>query len=297
MTMASPRWRPGILCCVTIPLAFSVLAHAGQTPHTSTRAVVAAAAAYVAEYQQQLTSVLADEIYSQEVTTDTPLQPGMPSLRHMRSEVFFMFISGNQDWMAIRDVIAVDGRAVDRRPDIRHALRTLPTRRVASTFKAHNSRFNIGRTYRNFNEPTLSLLVFDAKHRKRFSFKRTRVHAEGDTLLVTLAFKEKESPTLIGDLDSGRVFSTGEMVVEAGTGRVRNAAIEADTDAVKSRLETTYAPDERLGIWVPAVFRERYVRDGRSQGRSVDRSAGREEILCEARYSNFRRFETDVRIK
>jgi hypothetical protein len=280
--------RPlGILCSMAIPLAFSVIAHAGQTPDTSTRAVVAAAAAYVADYQQQLTSILADETYSQEIISDTPLEAGMPRVRHMRSEVFFMFIAGSQIWMAIRDVIAIDSEAVDRRPDVRHALRTLPTRRVAATFKDYNSRFNIGHTYRNFNEPTLSLLVFDAKHRKRFSFTRERVHADRGTVLVTLTFQEKDSPTLIGDLDSGRVFSTGEMVVEAATGRVRSAVIEAETDEVKSRLETTYGRDERLGIWVPTVFRERYVRD----------EPRMEEIVCEARYTNFRRFETTVRIR
>lgn len=296
MTISSSRrWQP--VHCLVIPLALSVLAHASQGPDTSTRAVVRAAAAYVADYQQHLTSILADETYSQDIITQTPPAAGMPSVRRMSSEVFFMFVPGNHGWMAIRDVIAVDGNPVDRRSDIKNALRTLPTSEVAAAVKSYNARFNIGRTYRNFNEPTLSLLVFDAKHHERFSFKRTRVHHDGDAVLVTLRFVEKESPTLIRDLRHGRVFSTGEVVVEAGTGRVRRAVLEAEADGVKVELATTYSPEDRLGIWVPTLFRERYERGSSSRPRNRAARSDREHIVCEARYSNFRRFETAVRIK
>ena len=283
--------------CLILLVACSVVAHASQTPDTSTGAVVGAAAAYVADYQQHLTSILADEAYSQDVVSHTPPDAGIPRARRMSSEVFFMFVPGNHGWMAIRDVIAVDGEPVDRRPDIRHALGTLPTSDVAATFKTYNSRFNIGRTFRNFNEPTLSLLVFDANHRKRFSFKRTGVQHNGDAVLVTLRFVEKESPTLIRDVRRGRVFSAGEALVEAGTGRVRRAVIEAKTDDVKVELTTTYSPDERLGIWVPSVFRERYEHGSSSKTKKPDPRSDYEQITCEAKYDNFRRFETGVRIK
>src|ERR671910_3468805 len=98
--------------------------------------------------------------------------------------------------MARRDVIELDGIAIDGRPDLGEALRLLPAGEVARKFKDSNSRFNLGRTYRNFNEPTLSLLVLDDEHRRRFSFDRKKVERSGDAVLVTLAFKEKERPTL-----------------------------------------------------------------------------------------------------
>ncbi len=296
MTSSTPRrWRD-LVHWLAIPLALSVVVHA-SSDDTSVRAVVGAAAAYVAEYQQQLTSILADEIYSQEIIPHTKPTVGDTRSRHMRSEVFFMFLPGDHEWMAIRDVIAVDGEAVGERPDIRDALRTLQAREVAQTFKTHNSRFNIGRTFRNFNEPTLSLLVFDVNHHRRFSFKRKRVVHDGDAVLVTLTFVEKEPPTLIRGLTGGRLFSTGEMVVEAGTGRVRRALLQLKTDAVKVELATNYSPQERLGMWVPSVFRERYQHATGTGSRDVESGLDREQVICEARYSNFRRFETDVRIK
>lgn len=263
----------------------------------STRAVVTAAAGYVAQYQPQLTSIVADEVYTQEVVNQSPRDPQMPRVRHMRSEIFFMFAQANRDWMAIRDVMVLDGSTLLDRPDLREALQTLPAGDVAAKFKEYNSRYNIGRTYRNFNEPTLSLLVLDEHHRARFSFDRKRVERTGDTVLVTIAFTEKESPTLIHDPRRGRVFSKGELIVEAGPGRVRRTLLTAKSDAVRLELTTTYSPDVRLGMWVPTLFREDYEYGVASNSRRLDSPSEYERILCEARYSNFRRFETSVRIK
>ena len=172
------------LAMVVVSLAASALAP--QQPDVSEKAVVAAGASYVASYQKLLTSILADETYNQEIVEQTPRDPEMPRTRRMKSEIFFMFAPARHDWMTVRDVLSVDGRAVQDRPDLREALRTLPAYRVAETFKTHNSRYNIGRTFRNFNEPTLSLLVLDDHHRARFSFSRRRVERAGDATLVVL---------------------------------------------------------------------------------------------------------------
>jgi hypothetical protein len=296
----APRWPLAWSCLpwvLALVVAVSGIGHASQEPDTSTRAVVAAAAAYIANYEQELTSILADELYIQTIVMQIPGDSGMPRVRRTNSEVFFMFAPGSHDWMAIRDVMTMDGRDAAERPDIREALRTLPAREAALKFKAYNSRFNIGRTYRNFNEPTLSVLVFDEKHRDRFSFDRKRVERTADAVLVTIAFRERKSPTLIYDLNRGRVLSTGEVVVEAGSGRIRSAVLRGKIGAMKLELTTTYAPDERLGIWVPAVFREKYEHGENPGSKPIESRTEYEHVTCEARYSNYRRFETAVRIK
>lgn len=279
------RFTSRVVCCA---VAASGLGLGPQRSTPSTSTVVKAAAAYVAEYQRQLTSILADETYTQEILQQVPPAANMPRTRSITSEVFFMFAPATRDWMAIRDVAAVDGEPLRGRPNVREALATLPAREVAATFKEYNSRFNIGRTFRNFNEPTLSLLVLDEQHRHRFSFDRRRVERDSGTTLVTLAFTEKESPTLIFDLNRGRVFSKGELVVEAESGRVRRGVLSAKIGELSLELTTDYAPDERLGMWVPVTLREQY-----EHGRKDDF----ERIRCDARYSNYRRFETSVRIR
>jgi hypothetical protein len=287
-------------CAVLLPLVLSAAAvgRSSQEPAVSTRAVVRAAAAYVAEYQRQLTSVIADELYTQDIVRQVPREPKAAMSRTMRSEVFFMFAPASRNWMAIRDVVAVDGQALGDRPDLSEALQDLPAREVASTFKSYNSRFNIGRTFRNFNEPTLALLVLDGHHRDRFSFGRHRVDRSGDTVLVTLTFAERESPTLIHDTKRGRVFSKGELVVEAGSGRIRRAVLTAKIAELRVELTTTYSSDDRLGMWVPTHFRERYEYGvAPNLAHDVVSRSEYEHILCEAAYTNYRRFETSVRIK
>jgi hypothetical protein len=279
-----------------LSLAGFTMAQAPLAPGTSTRAVVAAAAAYVAEYQEQLTYVLADETYFQQVAIQSPRDPNMPRMRTMRSETFFLFAPGG-GWMAIRDVLETDGNPVRERPDVRGALQALPPRQVAAKFKDYNSRFNIGRTYRNFNEPTLSLLVLDEDHRERFAFDRRRVVRDGDAVLVTLGFRERETPTLITDPHRGRVFSRGELIVEAGTGQIRRAVLTASIQNLSLQLTTQYSLDERLGIWVPTSFREEYEYGAAASNPYADQQPEHERIVCEATYSNYRRFETTARIR
>ena len=174
-----------------------------------------------ASTEEQLTSVVADETYTQEVRAQVPEQRGAPRSRSMRSEMFFMF--AERQWMAIRDVGEVDGVGVMNRPDLRASLASMPATQVAAAFKRSNSRFNIGRVTRNFNEPTLALVVLDDDHRDRFKFERKSTAKTEDGTLATIDFVEKSSPTLIRDLRYRSVYSRGSFVVEAGTGRVRRA--------------------------------------------------------------------------
>jgi len=268
-----------------------------QGPDVSEKAVLAATAAYVASYQQQLTSIIADERYAQQVAEQTPPDPDGARTREMRSEVFFMFAPARHDWMTIRDVLSVDGKTIPDRPDLKDALRTLPAYEVAGTFKKYNSRYNVGRITRNFNEPTMSLLVLDEHHRGRFSFDRRRVERASDATLVTLAFTEQEMPTLIRDANGRFIFVNGEVIVEAGSGRVRRVQLNARHDDVRVELTTVYAPDDRLGMWVPSQFNEEYERGTRPRAWSPASRIEHERIHCEAIYTNFRRFDTSVRIK
>ena len=62
---------------------------------------------------------------------------------------------------------------------------------------------------------------------------------------------------------------------------------ELATAGTRVKLETTYERDEKLNLWLPAKFTERYETDGMM----------RELILCDAKYTNYRRFEVTARIK
>ena len=67
-------------------------------------AVIDAAAGYLRHYQQQLTSVMASEVYTQRVLAQVPRDRAMPMRRTLKSDIFFMFAPGHA-WRAIREVI------------------------------------------------------------------------------------------------------------------------------------------------------------------------------------------------
>ena len=181
--------------------------------------------------------------------------------------------------MAIRDVKEVDGVPLTGTRDVRATLRTLPAAQVADRMKSYNARYNIGRITRDINEPTLALLVLDATHRSRFKFKADKARQVGDRRLVPLSFKERERPTLIRSTAGKPIYTSGELMVEPESGRIWQSTLNASVDAIKVQLTTEYAFDERLGLLLPTVFRERYeqgpVTSSRGSGKPTDHARSR----------------------
>lgn len=304
--MTIPRMLdPPFMGCFRLPCAAIALA-AGlsaapaapappQQEAIAVAAFVTAAADYVRQYEEQLTSVVARETYQQHIRIQHPRVGGEPLRRTLTSEIFFMAVE-RQGWMAIRDVIAVDDAPLEARPDLRRALAEVPASQVAARFKAYNARFNIGRIRRNFNEPTLALAVLADRHRARFTFERVRPRRGDDPRLVTLAYRERTAPTLIRGLNGESVFSSGQLTLDPVSGRLTATSMTMKIGSIRVELSTAYAHDPRLDMSVPVSFAEHYL-DG-SAPRGGDRATTRhEEILCEARYSDFQRFGVQTRIK
>jgi len=255
----------------------------GQKIDTSTKALVAAASTYVAKYQQDFAFLIANESYSQ-TRTDAG---GHTQNRLLKSEFFLTFLPADNEWVAVRDVLEVDGQPVADRKDLRPLLaKGGEIRGLIAQVVARNARYNIGSTTRNFNEPTLPLLLVDAKRVNEVKFQRREVTRDDDVVLATLAFEERGRPTLVRGPE-GSMPARGDIVIEAATGVVRKTTFEIDKSDVKVKLTTDYALDDKLGLWLPAVFTERYETV----------SPIPEVVLCEATYSNYRRFEVTGRIK
>ena len=248
----------------------------------SVKSVVAAASKYVARYEQEFAFLLAEEAYSQvRMRGTTTLES-----RRLKSEFFLTFLPADDEWVAVRDVKTVDDEPVAARDDLRTVLATKGEfRGLIAQIVDRNARYNIGGVIRNFNEPTLPLLLLDAKRVNEVKFDRGAVVRDGDTTLVTLQYAERSRPTLVRD-PYGSVPATGELIVEAGTGVIRRTRFDLERAGVKVRLTTTYAREPRLNLWLPETFTERY-----------DTPDTKELVMCEASYSNYRRFEVNARIK
>ena len=276
-----------ILGASLAPRAVVSAGEPGSAPKKPKKTIEQLAAEYVAGYQQELTAIVADEQYTQQVRRDLQ-EPGV-RFRSTSGDVFFIFTAAGRGWMAIRDVLTVDGVPAPERTHVREILRTLRASEVGDRMRSYNARFNIGRITRNINEPTLALLSLDAGHRSRFRFSAKDREIRGGRELVRLQFQERDRPTLIRGIGGTPVFVKGELLVEASNGRIWESRLTATVDRIDVELKTEYSLDERLGLMVPAVFRERYERE--------KEVADFEEIDCEASYSNFRRFEVSARLR
>jgi hypothetical protein len=277
-TLFGRRTILALLCLTALPLG-------AQRPKVSLKDVVDGAASYLVDYQKQFAFVLADEEYTQQVLES--IVPG-PRRRTMTGESFLTFATANHAWISVRDVATVDGVAVPDREDLRALLQRGGVPRMEQQLVERNSRFNIGSIARNFNEPTLGLMVLERLPDDEFKFEIARIETAADATIVTLAFKEKGPSTLVHGMNHEPVYSTGEIVVEADTGRIRRSSLDLKYNGVVAHLGTDYAKVSSLDMWVPVRFQERYEQKHKDS---------REVIVCEARYTNHRRFEVNVRIR
>jgi hypothetical protein len=112
--------------------------------------------------------------------------------------------------------------------------------------------------------------------------------------------EEREPPTLVATPNEGAVRAKGEFLLDAATGTVRRTLFQLTRPGIDVKLETAYAKDDKLNLWLPSVFTERYEAGSNIGGTRLSSYAARaskELVECEATYTNYRRFEVTARIK
>lgn len=284
-----------IFLLLAAALSVALAAPRAASDDLPVKPLVAAMTTYVAEYQKSLAAVLGDEATTQTATyaamvtrpDGSALMPGTATRqRATKGELFLTYLPTDGAWIAVHDVAEVDEHPVDR-DDIVTLLARAPLASVAREVADRNARFNLGHITRNFNEPTLALLLFDAKRVDTVKFSHASASKDADgSAIVTLDFEERERPAIVSSRQDGPVFSKGQIVLEPDTGRIRKTVLKFKHKGISAELTTTYQNDEHLHLWLPATFAEKYTAD-----------EPREQDLCESVYTNYRRFEVSVRIK
>jgi hypothetical protein len=246
------------------------------------KTLVARTAEQVARYETELSYLIADETYEQHVQ-----RAGRSENRLMHGELFLTYLTAERHWIAVHDVSDVDGQPVTDRQSLQDLLSRASVDDVVRGLVARNARYNIGATFRNFNEPTLPLAIFERDELDRFSFSQGDETTEAGAALITLHFKERERPTLVRDVNGQPAYSTGDITIERDSGVIRHTRIVINDKRVESTLETRYSHDSKLDLWLPTTFTERYVSGS---------GPLTEVTTCEATYTNYRRFDVSARI-
>jgi hypothetical protein len=254
----------------------------GQSmPRTSV--LVERVASYVDDYQRAFVELVADEHTIQEVRHGDRVV----ERRDTRGELFATFVEQDDAWMTVHEVTEVDGVAVPTGIGARSLLTREPFGVAARRLAASNTRYNIGRIARNFNEPTIGLIAFTRKHADQIDVDRGVTSTDAGTPLVALTYRAQNGYSPVRSATGTRVSMRGSATAEVTTGRIRQTSVTfRDGNGITATIDTTFSADERLGAWVPTLVVERY------QAPRID-----ETITAVSTLSNYRKFGVRVRIQ
>jgi hypothetical protein len=240
-------------------------------------------ATYIETYERDLSAVVSEEHYTQEVTGRSSLWPGS---RVLRSEFLLTksaAAEGLPEWIAFRDVFEVDGKPVQDRSDRLIQLFVKPTGDAldqVNTIVKESAKHNLGWVTRTVNVPTMVLIYGKRNEQKRSQFRRGGTSRIGDEVGREVRFTERALPRVIHTSDNAA--AQGTFWIHEQTGRILKTELKISTGSTSAVIGVSYGHEPKLDMWLPVVMSERY-------------STPRQPIITgRAVYSNFRKFDVTV---
>jgi hypothetical protein len=291
--MRQIRW--GVLAALLVlPPPASVAA-----PRPDLAVVLERAGQYVLGFEERFALVIGDERYDQHkiggamrLGNGSTIAP--PQDRTIESEMLFLWLSGERAWLAVRNVLTVDGGAVDgsqQRLD-RLLASTAPIGLARlRQLRNESARFNIGTIRRNFNDPMSPLRFLEPESRRRFGFALAGEETVNGVVTSKVTFNEEARPTFIQNSPSHG------MIWIAADGAIVRTRLEVGNrqQRLTASIVVDYRRDQKLDMMVPVTMREIYTALA-AGGATGALGPVSERIECDAKYSNYRRFETAGRI-
>jgi hypothetical protein len=242
---------------------------------------------YLEKYSEQLSRTVASERYKQ--TTGSGLTYAEAQLE---SEFGILKIPGYQGWLGFRDVLKVNGKAVQNHTSKLEQLLLSPApvpldqaRRIAE----ESARQNIGALQRNINNPALVLEIFDARNHSRLHFTKAGEDTIDQVHVWVIRYEEQSHPTIIMTPQGRDVPTSGVAWVDPDSGALIRAEMNikdffaaAGFGTSKAQMRVYFKDDLKLNFWVPVRLTERYEIGGLGI------------VTGDATYSNYRQFGTDT---
>src|SRR5688500_1740031 len=214
--------------------------------------------AYLIEYETQLSSLVADERFEQSILPRGRLSGERVLLE---SEVAFLRLPGDAEWLGFRDVKKLNSRPVsDPGPPISELLASTadPYAKAVALARA-SARHNLGLP-RTINTPTTPLHIIHPRYRGAHHFELAgEANVRGQRAAV-ISFREGARPTLLREPSGTNLVSSGRVWVDAKTGtllRVEwNYQAERSSAGVLSRgrspsVRVEFGRHDGLQIMVP----------------------------------------------
>lgn len=272
----------------------ALLAAGPATADPDLETVLQRAGHYAADYHQRFTALVADERYVQRVGPNAARGAGFADVQQERTltseYVIVRDFAGSNSWLGVRDVHAVDGEPVNADRRRLQALLGDASRPLSARVRALadlQAKYNLGELYRTINVPTLALEFLLPDRQPRFRFKHKGTAEFRGTTAWIVTYEERHRPTIIRTPEGRDVRSEGTFWIDPTTGAVLRTELRAGQipgRPLHSIIIVSYTHNPRFDMFLPDDMNELYL-------------TGRNRIEGYATYSNFRRFETDVRIK
>ncbi|HEX7280988.1 MAG TPA: hypothetical protein VF239_02950 [Vicinamibacterales bacterium] len=249
---------------------------------------------YLLEYEPQLSTLVADERFSQrDAPSRQAVVSGAPDSVHRTivSEVAFISLPGNAGWLGFRRVMRVNNKDVK---DKGTPLSTLLSDGASDDYDqarlllADSASTNLGLP-RTTNLPNLPLEFLHPRNRHRLHHRVDGTEKIRGIETTRMVFEEHSTPTIIQRPEGGDMQSLVTAWIETATGRLIRAEVKTRDARMgvlpfDNRIRVDFRADDKLGILVPYEMQEEFFAGRFREGTGT------------ARYSNYRQFKTAARI-
>ena len=251
---------------------------AGQRP--SLDQVLKRSAQYVADFRRQLSGIVAEETYRQEVAGTERIGGGSGRVRTLRSDLLLVKPADADRYVELRDVFEVDGKAVrGRQARLEGLLSANGAHASIAKIIADSARYNIGNVTRNINTPLMPLMFLDAANQPRFEFKHVANPApvfsdaagqpatdtpvfRVSTEMWTIEYRERRRNTIIKRPDGADQPARGRFWIDPSNGAVLISELIVEGGGVLATVTVSYQSEPLMGFLVPVEMREVYIGAG-----------------------------------
>lgn len=274
---------------MALAIAAALSTSGRAAPAADLAALVTALDAYLMTYETAVSALVADEALTQRVEAANHQVVGF---RQFTSEVAFLRLPGNREWLAHRRVQRVDGTRVDR-PDAPSFTSLLgggtdDARRAAAAVVEDSARFSLGLP-RSINVPTLPLELAHPRRRDRYRVRLGgKETVDGQTLSV-LELVERGRGGIVHFGPRAFFRTTVRLSLRASDGAVFRAMVSMRPpertayDRADPEIRVAFTWHDAVQMLVPASLDEVFLAEG---------GVGHGH----AEYTNYRRFAVAARV-
>jgi len=239
------------------------------------------ASAYELKFINAFENVVAEEIYTQEMSTPR-------RKRTIKSDYLFVRYPDTPGLMALRDPFEVDGKPVRDAASADRMMKLFTSPVPDSILRARalaeeGARYNL-LDIGTLNNPVLTMVLLQDNYRSRFRWNLAGIEKSLGPTIRTIRFEEFRIPSMFRMGANQDMLVRGLIWVGEQTGQVVKTRMQFGPFRIPPEIVTSFRHDEGLGIDVPAEMNDWYP----------DRSG---EIRGVATYGRFRRFKVQTEEK